>query len=91
MKTENEMDDQELKEFEKQTQVVEDKWDKLEQLRLLLNNSRVQQMYVIKRSSKLGPTCPYYRKSLRLFEEQEAAPILSLLRDLVKELEDKHV
>ncbi len=89
-KTENEMTDQELEDLEnlRQEALLVDKWDKLELLRRLLNKSRTEQMYEIKRSSKLGRTCPYYRKSNRLFIEQEQQEILSIIKDILQEFQE---
>ncbi len=71
VKSENEMSDQELEEYENKIEVKEDLYDDLERFRQFLNNTRVEQMYHLKRSTKLGPQCPYYIKSKRLFEEKE--------------------
>lgn len=87
-KTENDMSDEELEAHEQATAVVEDKWDRLELLRRELNSSRVEQMYVIKRSTKLGPTCPYYLKAHRLFIQDQQKQILEKLRLLVSEFTD---
>lgn len=57
MKSENDMTDEELEAHEKQTEVKEDMFDELDKLRKLLNSSRIEQMYVIKRSTTLGPQC----------------------------------
>jgi hypothetical protein len=88
-KSENEMTDEELQQFEESTKVVEDVYDKLETLRKKLNDSRIEQMYVIKRSSKLGPTCPYYKKAKRLYlQEGQHVEILNLLSDILENLEE---
>ena len=84
MKPENEMTDEELEEWERQTRIEEDRLDKLELLRRALNDSRVEQMYVIKRASKLGNTCPYYIKARELFTKDQQAEILSLLVSIIE-------
>lgn len=79
MTTENDMTDEELEALEEKRKVIEDKYDRLELLRRALNSSHLEKMYVIKRSTALGPTCPYYLKARRLFIEGQEAEILSLL------------
>jgi hypothetical protein len=85
---ENDLTDEELAQFEELTKVKEDLWDRLELLRRKLNESHLEKMYVIKRSSNLGPLCPYYRKALRLFLEQQRqeieAAIFSINHDLTE-------
>lgn len=88
MKSENDMTDEELSEYEKLTAVVEDRLDRLELLRKSLNDSRVEQTYVIKRSSKLGPLCPYYLKAKRLLEQDQLKNLVDQMKALVKEFED---
>lgn len=79
MKSENDMTDDELEEWDAETRVTEDVLDKLEELRRFLNLSRVEQMYHIKRSTKLGPMCPYYKKARNLFLKNELPTLKSLL------------
>lgn len=80
--SENDLSDEELEALEESTKVVEDTFDRLELLRKKLNDSRVEQMYVIKRSTNLGPQCPYYKKAKRLFEEEQLADIRNLLNSI---------
>lgn len=82
---ENELSDEELEALEEKRKVVEDKYDRLDTLRKLLDSSHLEKMYVIKRSTALGPTCPYYLKARRLFIEQQEAEILSLLESVLQE------
>jgi hypothetical protein len=88
MKSENDMNDQELEEFEKSTKIVQDRLDRLELIRRALNSSRVEQIYSIKRSSNLGPQCPYYKKARRLFEENQQVALLQSFHDILKEFEE---
>jgi hypothetical protein len=85
VKSENDMTDEELERHEKQTEVKQDRWDDLDKLRKLLNSSRVEQMYVLKRTTSLGPLCPYFIKSKRLFQEQEEKQILSMMEQILRD------
>ena len=67
---------------------TEDTLDRLELFRRELNNSRLEQMYIIKRATKLGSACPYYKKSRRLFEEQQKANIIFQLKQILQELQE---
>lgn len=83
--SENDLTDEELEELEKITKVVEDKWDRLDIVRKLLNSSHLEKMYVIKRSQKLGPICPYYKKAKRLFVDTQQDLIIQKLREVLEE------
>lgn len=85
-KSENEMSDEELEEFENKTRVNEDIYDDLERFRLFLNNTRIEQMFHLKRSTKLGPQCPYYIKSKKLFEEKEKEVLIKELESVLSKL-----
>jgi hypothetical protein len=85
MTTENDLTDEELESLEEQRKVVEDRYDRLELLRRALNSTHLEKMFVIKRSTAMGPTCPYYLKARRLFLEKEEAETLSLLESILKE------
>lgn len=82
---ENDMTDEELAAHEEATKVVEDRWDRLDKFRKLLNSSRLEQMYVIKRSQRLGPLCPYYKTSLRLFQRDQEQQILEEMKRVLEE------
>lgn len=84
---ENDLTDEELEKLENSTAVTEDVWDRLEQFRILLNDSRLESMYVIKRGTSLGPLCPYYKKALRLFMQDQRDAIVESLLSLALELE----
>jgi hypothetical protein len=84
---ENQMSDQELEEYEQAKKVVEDRLDRLENLRKSLCNSRVEATWGIKRGTSLGALCPYYLKSRRLLEEQELPALLAEMRSLLAEFE----
>lgn len=85
MTNENDMSDEELDELESKRRVLVDKWDNLELLRRKLNESHLEKMYVIKRATVLGPTCPYYLKARRLFIEGQQTEILSMINSLLLE------
>lgn len=87
MKSENEMTDEELDQHEHAVTITEDVWDRLELLRRILNSSHLEKMYHLKRGTTLGPACPYYKKALRLFDENQKQQIVDQLRNLLKELE----
>lgn len=80
------MSDEELEEHENKTKITEDVFDNLERFRLFLNNTRLEQMYHLKRSSKLGPSCPYYIKSKKLFIERELDSLQQELNNILEEL-----
>jgi predicted GNAT family acetyltransferase len=82
---ENDLTDEELEEFENKTRVVEDKWDRLDMFRKLLNSSHLEKMYAIKRAQKLGPSCPYYKKAKRLFQEEQEENIVQKMKSLLQE------
>jgi len=65
-----------------------DSWDTLEQIRKLLNNSQLEAMSMIKKSSRFGSKCPYYIKSKKIFYRDSAAEILSLLEKFNREKEE---
>ena len=85
--SENDMSDEELEDFEKKSEVREDVYDSLERFRLFLNNTRTEQMYHLKRSTKLGPQCPYYIKSKRLFEQNELEILKKELQSILTALD----
>jgi hypothetical protein len=85
---ENDLTDEELDQLEKDTAIVEDRFDRLELFRRKLFDSRLQQMYIIKRSSALGPLCPYYKKASRLFQDSEMKEIIAEMRTLLEEFKD---
>lgn len=89
-KTENDLTDEELEELENKRQVFVDTFDKLDILRGALNSSHVEKMYVIKRSTALGPTCPYYLKARRLFTEQQLKEIKFMIGELNRLLEEEY-
>lgn len=86
IKTENEMTDEELEQLEEAQKAEPSKeeiaLDLLEDLRKLLNNSRVEQMYVIKRASKLRSNCSYYKAARKLFIKDELTKISLLLETI---------
>lgn len=87
-KSENNMNDKELETFEERTRVVEDRLDRLELLRRELDSSHLEKMYVIKRSSNLGPLCPYYTKALRLWKEQQEKQLIEKLKTVLQEFDN---
>lgn len=82
---ENEMNDEELEAHEKKTAIEEDKWDRLELFRRVLDESRLEMMYTLKRSTKLGPECPYYKLAMRKFREDQEREIVRLLQELIEQ------
>ncbi len=58
--------------------------DKLEALRVLLNNSKVEQAAHFKKG-ELGKNCSYYVKSMMLFEKLEKEEILKLIQEIATE------
>ena len=60
--------------------------DILEDLRVLLNNSQVQAMALIKKNSRYGVNCPYYLKAKAIYEKDNTAQHISFLLD---QLNDK--
>jgi hypothetical protein len=66
-----------------------DVWDSMETLRKLLNSSQIEAMYFIKKQSRFGKACPYYKKAKILFDRDSRAAILSLLDKLRDELREE--
>lgn len=66
-----------------------DAWDTLEEVRKLLNSSRIEAMAMIKKQSRFGDQCPYYLKAKLLFTRDEAGEILTLLDKLMEELKEE--
>lgn len=79
------MDDQQLEILEQQTILVETKWDRLELFRRLLTNSRLEQMYIIKRSTGLSESCPYFKRAKRLYQQDHEQEVLQQLKSLYLE------
>lgn len=91
MVDENDLSDEELEklEQEQQSSKITDKYDLLEELRVLLNSSKVEQMKYFHTHSSHGRNCSYYKKSKELFERQEKQKVLSLLRQVQEKFNDK--
>jgi len=83
------MTDEELEAYDESCKVVEDKYDRLDMVRKLLNASHLDKTYVIKRSTNLGPNCPYYKKALRLFKEDQQKVILDKMRAVLAEFDNE--
>ena len=66
-----------------------DNWDTMEQIRLLLNSSKLQAMHMIKKQSRLGNQCPYYIKARTLFDRETKAELFSLLEQFREEVENE--
>lgn len=72
-----------MEEPEDDTKVEEpDYLDLLEDLRVLLNSSKVEQMRYFHTHSKFGRSCSYYQKSKKLFDLDEKNLILALVHTI---------
>lgn len=89
MNNENDLSDEELDKREKLAQNPEnktkDKYDLLEDLRVLLNSSKVEQMKYFHTNSSFGRDCSYYKKSKLLFEQLEKDQVLELMKKILEE------
>lgn len=66
-----------------------DVWDKLEELRLILNkDQRIEAMAHLKKSSRFGVDCTYYLKAKALFMRDNAGEFLPLLEQILEELKE---
>lgn len=85
---ENNLTDEELEQLEveqNKSKQIKDKYDVLEELRLLLNSSKIEQMNYFHTHSPKGRTCHYYLKSKQIFERDEKEQILNLMNKLLTE------
>jgi len=68
-----------------------DCFDTLEELRKLLNSSKLEAMHMIKKQSRFGNQCPYYLKARSLFDRHERRDIFSLLEQFLNEAKTQGV
>ena len=87
---ENDLTDSELEALENKTAVLEDKWDRLDTLRKMMNASHLEKMFILKSTSNYGPECSYYKKAKKLFQEHhQQKMIIDMMRECLKEFENE--
>jgi hypothetical protein len=89
MNNENDLTDEELEALEARSTYSEDRLDRLDILRKTMNASHLEKMFVLKKTSSLGPECGYYKKARKLFiEHHQQKMIIDMMREILKEFDD---